>query len=158
MIRPSAALLALSLVLAGLPTSATAQAAPAPEAEVEKVVRELFDHMRAGDAQAMSSLMHESVRLVTTSERDGVPVAQVVPVSAWLESVAEADAELDERLYHLDVRVAGGLATVWTGYELLVDGRFSHCGVDAFQLVDTAHGWQILQVTDTRQTEGCPGR
>lgn len=156
MIRLPAALLSLAVVLATAPVPILAQAGP--EAEVEQVVRDLFDHMRAGDVEAMSSLMHESVRLVTTGERDGVPVATVVPVSAWLEGVANADAELDERLYHLDVRVDGGLATVWTGYELLVDGRFSHCGVDAFQLVDTAHGWQILQVTDTRRTEGCPGR
>lgn len=143
-------------VLLGLPAQAPAQASP--EAEVEAVVQELFRHMRAGDADAMAALMHDDVRLVTTSVRDGVPVAQVVPVAAWLDGVRNSEAELDERLYDVEVRVSQGLATVWTGYDLLVDGEFSHCGVDAFQLVETAQGWRILQVADTRRREGCPGR
>ena len=33
--------------------------------------------------------------------------------------------------------------------------RFSHCGVDAFQLVKTAAGWKIFQLSDTRRKEKC---
>ena len=139
-----------------LPAPAFAQASD--EAAVEAVVVALFDHMRAGDADAMAALMHEDVRLVTTGVQDGAPVARVVPVDSWLEGVRSSTAELDEQLYDVEVRVSGGLATVWTGYDLLVDGEFSHCGVDAFQLVRTSDGWKILQVADTRKREGCPGR
>ena len=102
--------------------------------------------------------MHPEARLVTTGVQDGVPVARTVPVAAWLDGVRNSEAELDERLYGVEVRVAQGLATVWTEYDLLVDGSFSHCGVDAFQLVRTEAGWRILQVTDTRMREGCPQR
>ena len=146
------------VILALLTVPAPASAQVADEAAVEEVVRELFRHMKAGDADAMAALMHDDVRLVTTAVEDGVPVARTVPVPSWLDGVRSSEAELDERLYDVEVRVSQGLATVWTGYDLLVDGAFSHCGVDAFQLVDTAEGWRILQVADTRKREGCPGR
>lgn len=127
----------------------------ADEVAVEAVVRELFDHMRAGDAAAMAALFHPDVRLVTTGVQDGVPTARVVPASAWLESVGGSERELDERLYELEVAVAEGLAYVWTEYSLFVDGAFSHCGVDLVDLVRTDAGWRIIQIADTRKQEGC---
>ena len=157
-------LLLIPLVCAltlGVPRSVTAQtpgvAAPETtlEAQVLEVVTALFDGMRAGDTTAMRATFHPEVRLFTTGTRDGRPVATRVPVEQWLQGVAQSGAFLDERLHDPVVRVSDNLATVWTGYSLYVDDRFSHCGVDAFQLVRTADGWKITQVTDTRRTQDC---
>jgi len=153
-IRLARTLMVPALLLAPAPLPAQTD----DEAAVRQVVEDLFHHMKAGDADAMAALMHDDVRLVTTGVEDGAPVARVVPVDQWLNGVRQSEAELDERIDDVEVRVSGGLATVWTGYDLLVDGVFSHCGVDAFQLVRTARGWRILQVADTRRREGCPGR
>ena len=54
-----------------------------------------------------------------------------------------------------EVRIDGGLATVWAEYTFRVNDTISHCGVDAFQLVRTGDGWKILFVSDTRRTTGC---
>ena len=124
-------------------------------AEVEGVVRSLFDHMRAGDTAAMTALFHPDVRLITTGSQDGVPTSRVVPASAWVESVGSSERELDERLYEVEVRVSENLAFVWTEYSLFVDGDFSHCGVDLIDLIRTAEGWRIVQIADTRKQEGC---
>jgi hypothetical protein len=45
---------------------------------------------------------------------------------------------------------------VWTPYAFYYDGNFSHCGVDSFQLARTAEGWKVVQIADTRRTQGCP--
>ncbi|MDH5588722.1 MAG: nuclear transport factor 2 family protein [Gemmatimonadota bacterium] len=128
------------------------------EASVEAVVVELFALMKAGDAESMAALMHSDARLATTGiTPEGEPFARVVPIQGWLEGVAGSTRELDERIHGTEVRVEDNLATVWTWYDLYVDGVHSHCGVDAFQLVRTAEGWKILQVTDTRRREGCGG-
>jgi ketosteroid isomerase-like protein len=121
------------------------------------VVEELFAAMKAGNADAMEALFHEDVRLVTTAVREGTPVAQLVDVAGWLEAVRASQRELDERLYDTQAHVDQGLASVWTRYDLFVDGEFSHCGVDAFLLVATAAGWKILSIADTRTREGCRG-
>jgi hypothetical protein len=41
------------------------------------------------------------------------------------------------------------------GYVFYVGDRFSHCGVDSFQLVRISAGWRIIQIADTRRKEGC---
>lgn len=120
-----------------------------------EVVDALFAAMKAGDADAMSALMHPDVRLASTEEREGTPTMQMVPVDRWLDGVRRSTRELDERIHDTQVLVDQGLAVVWTRYDLFVDGTFSHCGVDAFQLVRLPEGWRILDIADTRRTEGC---
>jgi hypothetical protein len=41
-------------------------------------------------------------------------------------------------------------------YDLHVGERFSHCGVDAFDLVKLGGEWKIVSVMDTRRTTDCP--
>jgi hypothetical protein len=53
------------------------------------------------------------------------------------------------------VHVDGPLAVVWTDYAFFAGQKFSHCGVDAFQLARTPAGWRIVALADTRKTEGC---
>lgn len=142
-----------------IPALAAALAGPAaaqsPEADVLAVVHRLFDGMRTADTAMMRSTFHPDIRLITTGTRDGRPVARVVGIEAWLQGVADADRVLDERIHDPVVHVADNLATVWTYYTLHVGDAFSHCGYDAFQLVRTADGWRITQVTDTRRQDGC---
>ena len=48
-----------------------------------------------------------------------------------------------ERIWNPEVRVHGPIATVWTPYDFWIDGKLSHCGVDAFDLIKTTEGWKI---------------
>jgi hypothetical protein len=154
--------LVVAVLLAGVgvltPDAARAQAgAPEPEARaVLEVVHTLFDAMREKDEEALRGVFHPEARLVTTGPGpDGVPGARSTPIEGFIQSVVGSPAYLDELLWDEEVRVSGGLATVWTPYAFYADGEFSHCGVDAFQLARTAEGWKIIQVADTRQREGC---
>jgi hypothetical protein len=126
-------------------------------ADPQGVVEELFRWMKEGDADRMAALFHPEVRLVTTSVGPDGPRAAVVPVARWLESVGTSERELDERIHDVRVLTDQGLASVWAAYDLYVDGELSHCGVDAFHLVRTAEGWRVLEIVDTRRTEGCSG-
>lgn len=148
--RTAAALTAVALFLVGaLPASA--QEHPGPG----RVVELLFEAMKAGDADAMEALMHPEARLVTTTTRDGAPMVRVMGVQGWIDGVRASTRVLDERLWDTQVSVEGPLASVWTGYDLFVDGVHSHCGVDHVLLVLTEAGWRIIHLADTRRTEGC---
>lgn len=148
----AALLVAVPAVWGGGPVQA--QEPPGPG----RVVELLFEAMKAGDADAMAALMHPEARLVTTSVRDGAPVARVVGVDGWIDGVRRSTRVLDERLHSTEVRIDGPLASVWTGYDLFVDGVHSHCGFDHVLLVLGEDGWRIVHLADTRRTEGCPGR
>ncbi|MGH7477016.1 MAG: nuclear transport factor 2 family protein [Longimicrobiales bacterium] len=134
---------------------ANATAAAGRERDALAVVERLFDGMRQRDTAAIRSTLHADARLLTAGTRDGAPGVQATPIDAFIRSIGGATAYLDERLHDTEVRVDGDLATVWTGYHFFVDGEFSHCGVDAFQLVRMPTGWQIVSIVDTRRREGC---
>lgn len=139
------------------PPALPVNGSPADEAEVLAVVQALFDAMRARDSVAMADLFHDRARLMSAVAReDGVEMVRETPIAAFVRSVGQAEAHLDERTGGEEVRVDGSLATAWTPYAFHLDGEFSHCGVNAFQLVRTDGAWKILQITDTRRQDACP--
>ena len=54
------------------------------------------------------------------------------------------------------VLIRGPIAVVWGEYEFWIDGDFSHCGVDAVDLVKINEEWKIANFMWTVETEGCP--
>jgi hypothetical protein len=44
---------------------------------------------------------------------------------------------------------------VWTPYDFHIDGEFSHCGIDAFNMVRTDEGWKIASIVWTVERTGC---
>ena len=148
--------LALAATLVGaVPSFAAAQAAPATHDSVLAVVKGLFNGMRTRD----TTLMRRSFAAGTVL--GGVPdagkPASFLTADAFIASIAKAPPAmlLDERIYDPEIRIDGGLATVWTFYAFFVGERLSHCGIDAFQLARTSEGWKIIALADTRQTTGC---
>jgi hypothetical protein len=62
---------------------------------------------------------------------------------------------LDERILEYQIKIDGTMASAWTPYQFYVNGNFSHCGVNSFQLVKMAEGWKIVYIIDTRRKEPC---
>ena len=53
------------------------------------------------------------------------------------------------------VMIRGPIAVVWGEYEFLVDGDFSHCGVDSIDLVKVDGDWKIANWMWTVEEDGC---
>ncbi len=141
-----------------LPMTGLHAQSPATRAEVLGVVKHLFDGMRAGDSALVRSLFHPKARLVTAAVLRGTPAIQVEDdVEGFVRAVGSPHAEVwDERIRNEQVLLDGTLAVVWAEYSFYVGEKFSHCGVDAFQLAQGPEGWQIVALADTRRKEGCP--
>ena len=124
---------------------------------VLKVVNRLFDGMRAGDSSMVSSTFYPGATMFTSfTNREGQPVLKKGDLQRFLKAVGTPHDEVwDEPIWDTEVRIDGNLAQVWTKYAFYAGDRFSHCGVDAFQLTNTKNGWKIFHLTDTRQKEGC---
>lgn len=156
--------LVVSAVLAVAPPSPTldSSSAAGDEAAVLAVVQRLFDGMRARDGEAVAAVFHPDARMVRTAQGpDGLPRVQVTGVEAFIEAVGSGTEPWDEPLFDTEVRVDQNLAQVWTRYRFYLGETFSHCGYNALLLVRLPPGgaaevpWQIIQIADTRHTEGC---
>lgn len=146
-------LTAFLLATALSPIEAQAPAAGNAEQEVRAVVTRMFDAMRARDTATMRTVFDSGARLIGTTNRNGTPVVEVTPIGTFIGIVATAAPGqlLDERLMNTEVKVSDNLASVWTDYKFYVGERFSHCGVDNFQLAKGADGWKIVALADTRR-------
>jgi hypothetical protein len=143
-------------VLAALAPPLHAQTTSSDEAEVLAVVEALFDGMRAADSAAIRATLHPEARLVGVADGEDGPVLRAEPMDGFVSAVGTPHGETwDERIWDPEVRIDGRLATVWVPYAFYLGETLSHCGFDAFQLYESADGWRIFQIADTRRREGC---
>lgn len=126
------------------------------EAEVMKTILRLFDGMRAGDSSMVRAAFDSNPRLVTTMVRNGVPVLTTGSVDDFVKAVGTPHSEVwDERISGEIIHIDGPLATVWMRYSFYAGSRFSHCGVNAFELFRRPDGWRITSIADTRRRDRC---
>ena len=151
-------LLLVFAALAALPAPTPAGAQATDErAAVLRVVTRLFDGMRAGDSAMVRSTLHPTAQLATAFVRDGKELVEIDDMKKFIEAVGTPHPEVwDERISNERVEIDGTLASVWTDYSFYVGDKFSHCGVDAFQLAKSDGTWRIVALADTRRRQGCP--
>lgn len=127
------------------------------DALVRVPIQQLFDGMKKSDSTLVRQSLMVSARLESiVKNKDGDVTVRSDSFEGFLKSIGKATpGDLDERLSAVDIRIDGEMATAWTPYKFYYKGNFSHCGVNAFQLIKTAAGWKILSIIDTRRKEGC---
>jgi hypothetical protein len=139
----------VAATLAGAADASPAQQADGPLAAVEQ----LFDGMRAADAQTLRAVLAPDVRFAVL-QQDGTIAVQ--GLDSFVQAVAASAGNWNEQIYDVETRIDGGMASVWAPYTFYLSGDISHCGINSFELLRASDGWKITQISDTRRTEGCP--
>ncbi len=129
----------------------------ADEAAVKVPIQQLFDSMKKSDSTLVRQSLMAGGHLETIlKNKAGETIVRSDSFEGFVKSIGKATpGDLDERLSSIEIRIDGDMATAWTPYKFYYKGNFSHCGVNAFQLIKTAAGWKIWSIIDTRRKEGC---
>lgn len=131
----------LITILFAVASAITHTQSAADREAVLKTVQAFFDTMTAKDVEGARKILMPQGRFHAVRMRDGnIRSFSNEEYFAQLQSSKQA---MRERMWNPEVRVHGAIATVWTPYDFWLDGKFSHCGVDAFDLVKTDEGWKI---------------
>lgn len=127
------------------------------ELAVKQTIDQLFLGMQKADSAMIRGAFHPSNRLMTCYiGRDGIGHLAEDSLIDFLNAVAGANEnEWNEKITSCAITIDLNLAQVWTTYEFYLGDKFSHCGVNAFQLVKEEIGWKIIQLTDTRRMDDC---
>jgi Putative lumazine-binding len=126
----------------------------ADEKDVAAAVQKTFDGMASNDAAKILSTMIPDARLYGVRANGA---AYAMPAEQWANRLASLNGKFIERFTKAPaISIHGTIANVWGPYEFLRDGKFTHCGVDSFNLLKTADGWKVAAIFDTEETTGCP--
>jgi len=131
--------------------------AQSAEDSVKAVVNTLFTGMKNADAVLLKSVFADSAVLQTISRtKEGKTIVRTENVSEFADFVGKLKKDsADERIQFETIKINGPLAIVWTPYNFYLNGKFSHCGVNSFQLVRFDGVWKIQYLIDTRRRQGC---
>jgi hypothetical protein len=122
-------------------------------------VKILFEGMQKGDSALVHKAFSKTVTMATIgSGKDGKPfIKYESSIDDFLKAIGAPHKDTyNEMIWGEKILVDGNFAQVWTNYAFYLGKKFSHCGVDAFNLVRGEDGnWKIFHLADTRQKEGC---
>jgi hypothetical protein len=96
------------------------------------------------DFVAFTDLMLDSAVTFSAGERNGQFRLQFRTRAE--QRATPPGGKYVERGFKPEVRVSGPVAMIWLPYDFYLDGKWSHCGVDAFTLIKSQAGWRIATV------------
>lgn len=127
------------------------------EDSVKIVITKLFTAMYESDGEGVRNCFADSSILQTiTRNAKGETLVRSEQVSGFVAAVSSLPkAAAEERIVFGIVKADAQLAIAWTPYQFYMNGTFSHCGVNSFQLVRLNGQWKIQYIIDTRRKQDC---
>ncbi|WP_422860116.1 nuclear transport factor 2 family protein [Flagellimonas sp. S174] len=145
-------------ILLGLFTFISVNAQMDDKALVQKTVEGFFEAFHKQDSVAMKSFVADNVVLQTTGRnKEGQTQFQTTPIEKLYASIVSIpdSIQFEEKLTSWSIQVDRTMANAWVGYEFWLNGNFSHCGINSFQMVNFDGEWKIIYLIDTRGRKGC---
>ncbi len=126
--------------------------------EVKQTILNFFEGFHEGDTSKIKKTIDHNIAMQTIAKnKEGKLRTVQTDVKKFLDVIHNrpADQRWDERLLLFKIDTDSGIANAWTPYEFYVNDKFSHCGVNVFQLFNDGNSWKIIAIADTRNKEGC---
>ena len=150
----------LLLLSALLFTIISSQAQPSPtndRNEILKIVQQFFDAMEVRDTTAFNNTSVADRYTYFVQERNDTVLVGSRSAEKFSQRLASSKVIVTEKMRDKDVKVEihKRIAMVWAPYDLWVDKKFSHCGVDVFTLLKAKEGWKIVTIAFSVEPDGC---
>lgn len=127
------------------------------EESIKQTINRLFNGMRQSDtAMIRSAFTSEAILQTVIKNKEGKVSIETEPLDSFVVFVSKPHNEVyDERITFDLIKIDGDLAIAWTPYKFYLGEKFSHCGVDSYQLVRINGEWKIQYLIDTRRRQHC---
>ncbi len=125
---------------------------------VKQTIEGFFEAFHKQDSVAMKGFVADGVLLQTTGRnKEGKTQFRSQEIERLYESIVSIPDSItfQEKLTSWNIQVDRTMANAWVGYEFWLNGNFSHCGINSFQLINFDGAWKIVYLIDTRGRTGC---
>ncbi|MGZ8551387.1 MAG: hypothetical protein ACXWV2_12025, partial [Chitinophagaceae bacterium] len=119
--------------------------AQSAEDSVKATINNLFTAMKNADKVLFKTVFSDGAILQTIGrDKEGKTLVTSESIQEFGEFVGKLKKDsADERISFETIKIDGPLAIAWTPYNFFFNGKFSHCGVNSFQLVRLNDEWKI---------------
>ena len=131
----STLIVALMLVLAGHAQENK------EEVQIKNTIERFFEGLHKGDSSIVAKTLHKEIKIQTTfTDKSGVKQLKTQSRTSLLRAIASKKPKdvYFEKLLRYDI-----------------NGKFSHCGANSFQLFNNNGRWEIIYLVDMRKRQGC---
>ena len=119
---------------------------------VAKVIKDMFTAMKTSDTNLLKTCFSSNAVFQTIVTKNGLTEVKNELVQDFINSIGkQVPGSLDERITIGSLLIDANLASVWTPYQFYFKEKYSHQGVNSFQLVRGTNGWKIQYLIDTRR-------
>ena len=128
------------------------------EKEIKKTIETFFEGFHAKDSVIMKSVLSDEVVVQTIGKnKEGELMLHHEDIHKVLKGIVSTPSEttFKETLHGYEIKIDEAMANAWTPYSFELNGAFSHCGVNNFQLFKDNRSWKIIYLIDTRRIVGC---
>lgn len=116
-----------------------------------------FSAMQSNDTVLLKELLVENCELKSIVNVDGKQELDILPYKKFIYAISKpVELPWDEKILNYTFLRDEMMATVWTDYEFIYDGKLSHSGVNQFTFLkdkNSKYGWKILSIIDTRYVQ-----
>ena len=126
--------------------------------QLKQVIEVFFEGLQNGDTLKIKQTLASTALLQTAyKNKEGKSVLRNDDYTRFIKAIGSKNPEdiWEEKLLSYNIQVDGNMANVWTPYEFYFNNKFSHCGVNSFQLFHDGSDWKIIYLIDTRRRSGC---
>jgi hypothetical protein len=146
-VRATTRVLAAALLLPFTSSLARAQTVDADTKAAIAVADSVLVALSSGDNATLARLTLDSAIVGGAGLRNGV---ERLSLGSWTRYTSRTGpSEFTERGFGATARVQDRVAQVWVPYDLYIGTRWSHCGVDAFTLLEIEGRWRVASLLYT---------
>lgn len=120
------------------------------------VIDQFFKAMTARDAAAYEKTLVPEGRVFAFNTSKEKTSMWTRLNSDDVAGLSKGKGVLLERIWDPEVKIRGPIANVWTPYDFWIDGKFSHCGIDSFDLIKADGQWKISGIMYTVEMDCKP--
>ena len=124
---------------------------------IMETVDKFFSAIETKDRGLLESILVPGSLNISSSEKpDGESELTTADHNTMIAMLTQQGREAKERTWDETILIQGHIAVFWAPYDFHVNKKFTHCGVDSFQLVKTNENWLISNASWTREIQNCP--
>ena len=124
---------------------------------IMETVEKFFLAIEEKDRALLESILIPGSLNISSSELpDGNAELSEMNYDMMVSALTRPGRTAKERAWNETILIQGHIAVFWAPYDFHVNGQFTHCGIDSFQLVKNGNQWLISNASWTRETQNCP--